>query len=160
MDEVELANYVAGIHKGPLRVGPVGDEIARALGVRFRTSAWLSDYTLTKTRFRHKEIDFRDYQKLPAIISDGFVAPGNKHYSVEIQYVEEIDGQYRFWRISLKSTSIGEVFVNMLHRGKQKDFKRIYRRTNKQGTLIRHHKGQLARRIARIAPEGHEGGAP
>lgn len=74
MDDVQLSNWYAGHDRQPVEAYRLDDiELARALGVAMGTPVWLSDYTLTKTRLIHKEIDFQDYKKLPEILAEGFI---------------------------------------------------------------------------------------
>ena len=74
MDDVQLANWYAGDTRNLVEVYRVFDPILiRALGIESGANVWLSDYTLTKTRYMHSEIDFRDYKRLPEIISNGFL---------------------------------------------------------------------------------------
>ena len=102
-------------------------------------NVWLSDYTLTKTRYMHSEIDFRDYKRLPEIISNGFVVPGNKKRSVEIIHTDLGGERFKFWHASLKETARDTVFVNMFHRGHLKNVRRVYRRSHKKNMLLRDH---------------------
>ncbi len=71
MDDVQLANYLAGMDPGPVEAWRVDRILARALGVRPRTVVWISDYNLTKIGFGHPEMDFRDYCKIPEILAGG-----------------------------------------------------------------------------------------
>ena len=147
MDDVQLANYVAGIDPGPVDAGRVDPEIARFLGVKAGTIVWLSNYTLTKTKFKHPEINFADYRKMPEILSSGFAASGNKKRTVEICHVDTSSPGFTLWRVCLKSTHRDEVFVTLFHRLHMKEARRLYRRTVKKGSLLREHKNELARRL-------------
>lgn len=151
MDDVQLANYVAGSDPGPVVVGQVNREMAHFLSVRSRALILLSDYTLTKTRYRHKEIGFRDYKLLPEILANGFVMPGNKKKSVEVCYIDTSMQIFRLWRVCLKGVLPFEVYVTMFHRLHMKEARRLYRRAWRRGTLLRDHKNQLAQRLLRYA---------
>ena len=151
MDDVQLANYVAGIDPGPVEAGRVDRNIATILGVKAGTIVWLSEYTLTKTGFRHPEIDFSDYQKIPEILTSGFAAPGNKKRTVDMCHIDTASGDFKLWRVCLKATRQDEVFVTLFHRVDMKEARRLYRRARKKGRLLRDHKTALARRILRHA---------
>ena len=151
MDDVQLANYIAGVDPGPIEAGRLDHEIAKSLRVSTGSVVWLSDYTLTKTKFRHKEIGFADYMKLPDILAEGFAAQGNKAGTIEICHIDTSAPKYKLWRICQKITHRSEVFVTMFHRIDMKETRRLYRRAEKKKTLIRNHKNQLARRILRRA---------
>lgn len=147
MDDVQLANYTAGTDPGPVEVWRADAVMALALGVGRGTVVWLSDYTLTKISFTHPEIDFRDYTRLPDILSKGFMTRGNRPRSVEICYVDTHGTRYRYWRVCLKATSRGEIFVSTIHRSGVDDFRRLYRRAARRNSLIKDHKSELARHL-------------
>jgi len=111
----------------------------------------LSDYNLTKTKYRHPKIDFQDYIRLPEILSVGFVVPGNRNRSVEICHIDISAKDYKLWAICLKVTQGEEVFMTMFHRFRLKEARRIYRRAQRRGELIRDHQNKLARRILQRA---------
>lgn len=146
MDDVQLANYVAGSDPGPVEAGRVEGPIAKHLKVPEGTKILLSDYNLTKTKFKHSEITFQDYRVLPQILKKGFVAPGNKKRSVAIVYIDTATTPHRLWSVSIKATSDSRVFLTMIHAYNLKDARRVYRRATKRGNLIRDHHGQMARR--------------
>lgn len=152
MDDVRLANYVAGLDPGPIEAWRVDRGIASVLEVTPGTIVWLSDYTLTKTRFRHSEINYADYQKMPEILSSGFAIPGNKNRTVELCHIDTSSAEnFSLWRVCLKATHRGEVFVTLFHRLHMKEARRLYRRARRRGVLIRDHKDELARRVLRHA---------
>ena len=154
MDDVQLANWYAGLDVGPVGVCRLFEHsLLAALKVPSGSTVWLSDYTLTKIAFSHKEIDFRDYQRLPEIISAGFVVPGNKQRTIEVDHADLGGPRYRFWRACLKATAQhNDVYITMFHRSHLKDMRRLYRRAHKKGFLLRDHKDTPARL--------REGGAP
>jgi len=122
-------------------VGPV----AKHLNVAEGTPIFLSDYNLTKTKFKHPEITFQDYRELPQILERGFAAYGHKKRSVQIVFLDASATKYRLWSVSLKATRDSRVFLTMIHTYNIKDARRVYRRATKRGELIRDHQGQLAR---------------
>ena len=146
MDDVQLANYVAGIVPGPVEAGRVDREIASILSVTAGTTVWLSDYTLTKIKYRHPEINFADYRKMPEILTSGFVVSGKKKRTAELCHIDTGSSKFKLWRVILKSTGRDEVFVTLFHRLDMKEARRLYRRAHKKGTLLRDHKNELARR--------------
>ncbi len=112
------------------------------------TVAWISDWTLTKTQFRHPEVNFQDYVRLPDILSRGYLVPGNKRRCVEACYADVGAQPFKFWHAALKTTQGDEVFVTTLHRSGLADFIRIYRRAAGRGTVLRDHENNLARRLS------------
>lgn len=151
LDDVQLADYVLGIDPGPVEAGRVDHVIASILNVKAGTIVWLSDYTLTKTKFRHPEIDFTDYCMMPEILFSGFATPGKKKRSVELCHVDTDSRGFKLWRVILKGTRRNEVFVTLFHRLDMKEARRLYRRAHKKGTLLRDHNNGLARRTLRRA---------
>ena len=148
MDDVQLSNWYYGIDSGPVEAYRIFDQMLyRALGVESGAVVWLSDYTLTKTKIKHKEIGFQDYLRMSEILAAGFVSPGNKKRSVEIVHAELSGSSYKFWRVCLKGTAKDSVFVSMFHRTKQKEARRLYRRSLKRGTLLRDHKEAPMRQL-------------
>jgi hypothetical protein len=140
MDDVQLANWHAGIDAGPVEVYRIFEPIlTRALGIESGAVVWLSDYTLNKTRFKHKEINFQDYQQMQRILSNGFVSPGNKQHSIEVIHADLSETPYKFWRVCLKGTARDEVFVTMFHRSHLKDARRLYRRAHRKEIVLRDH---------------------
>lgn len=145
LDVVRLANYVAGLDSGPIAVARVIPEMAVELCVRLGTPIWLSDYTMTKTTFRHPEINFQDYLKLPAILSDGFIVKGRRSRSIEVYHVEPCGTEVHSWRVAVKATVHDEVFVKMFHRYNLADARRMRRRAEKSKTLLRECRDEKAR---------------
>ena len=95
----------------------------------------------------HKEIDFRDYLRLPEILSCGFVFPGNKKRSVEVVHADLKGERFALWYVCLKGTAIREVIVTMFHKGHLSDAQRLYRKTHRTGTLLRDHEEAPVRRL-------------
>ena len=148
MDDVKLANWFAGRDRSLVEVYRVFDSaLTRALGVENGAVVWLTDYTLNKTGIGHKEIDFRDYKRLPEILSSGYVLPGNKKHSVLVIHADLSGEHFAFWSVGLKGTASREVFVTMFHKSHLKNARRLYRRSYRTGTLLRDHKEALVRRL-------------
>jgi hypothetical protein len=69
MDDVALANYVAGTYFGHVEAGRLDPDCAKMLGVKPYVEIWFSDYTLLKLRKRHGDINF---SRLHLFASDMF----------------------------------------------------------------------------------------
>jgi len=136
---------------GPVEASRAHGEIAQILAVTAGTQILLSDHTITKTGFKHKEINFQDYLMLPEIISNGFVYPSNKESGIVIFHINTDQPTFRLWCVCLKRTKNNEVFITMFHRSSMKDARRLYRRAKKKQNLLRDHKSQLAQRLLRYA---------
>jgi hypothetical protein len=151
MDEVQLANYVAGLDPGPVEAGRVDQLLARMLTAPASSVIWLSDWTLTKTKFRHQDVTFADYKHLPEIITLGFVIDGRERNSAELIYVEVDQFAAKCWRVCLKHTARSESFITNSQRLHVRDARRIYRRALSEGKLRRDLKDALALRLMRRA---------
>jgi len=147
MDEVQLANYLAGIDPGPIEAGRVDLAVARLLSVSPSSPVFLSDYTLTKTRFRHPDIDYQDYCHLPTILSRGYVVRGRSPLAAEIVHVETRGNNVRGWDLVLKKTAKKELFVTMFHRTNLVDARRLYRRASRNNWLVRDVKDEMTRHL-------------
>jgi hypothetical protein len=151
MDDVQLANYIAGTDPGPLEAGRVDSLLARLLTAPAGSVIWLSDWTLTKTKFRHADIDFADYRRLPEILTMGFVIDGRELHSAEVMFVEPAQFSAKCWRVRLKHTAKSESFITNFQRIHLRDARRIYRRALSAGRLRRDLDGPLAQRLLRRA---------
>lgn len=148
VDDVQLANYIAGTDPGPVEAWRIDAATSRALRLQAGTVVWISDYTLTKTAFVHPEIEFQDYVRLPEILSEGFMILGNKRRSVEYCHADTTGPKFRLWCVSIRATRQSEAFITMIHRGNLKDIRRKYRRAIRQNSLLRdHHDKELARHL-------------
>lgn len=148
VDDVQLANYMAGTDPGPVEAWRVDDATSKALSVQTGTVVWISDYTLTKTAFVHPEIEFQDYVRLPEILSEGFMIQGNKKRSVEYCHADTTGPKFRLWCVSVRATLQSEAFITMIRRGNLKDVRRKYRRAIRHNSLLRdHHDVELARHL-------------
>jgi hypothetical protein len=142
MDDVALANYVAGVDRRPVEAGRLDAECSRLLGVSCSTPIWFSDYTLIKLEAKHGEINFSHYRHMPSILLRGFLATGRKPNYLDFWW---LDGEQGFL-VVLKATVRKEVFVQTFHRIHVREAKRLYRLAVKQGRLIR---AQIASRWVR-----------
>jgi hypothetical protein len=133
MDDVALANYVAGTDRGPVEAGRLDAESARLLGVPCGTPIWFSDYTLIKLKAKHGEISFSHYRHMPSILLRGFLAIGRKPNLLDFWWLK---GQEGFFLV-LKATVNREIFVQTYHRIHVHEARRLYRLAVKQGRLIR-----------------------
>ena len=156
MDSIRLANYVAGIDPGPIEAWRLDSDLATVLKLNGPTDVLLSDWTLTKTTFRHPEINFQDYEKLPTIFSLGFIVappPGamRRARSLEFFYSEHEPLPQRGWRVCLKATASNEVFITTFHHTDWKEMKRVYGRAIRTNRLLRDAQTELAQRLLRRA---------
>lgn len=147
LDDVRLANYIAGIDPGPIEAGRVYGPIALALRVRPGTPVLLSDYTMTKTSYRHGEVTFQDYMRLPSVLASGFAVPGRLPRTVEFAHFDYWFRGMRWWHAVIKATVREEVYVTLFHRSNLGEARRIYRRAAKRGEIIRDVEEQLARTL-------------
>jgi len=100
MDDVALANYVAGTYFDNVEAGRVDRDCAPLLGVEIGTPIWFSDYTLMKLRQRHGEINFSHYLHMPAILLHGFVARGRKLKFVDLWWLHLLQEKRRHFLLS------------------------------------------------------------
>ncbi len=139
MDDVALADYVAGVHRGPVEAGRLDAECARLLGVPCSTAIWFSDYTLFKLRTKHGEINFSHYGHMPSILLRGFLARGRRENLLEFWWLPKDGGFF----LVLKATKTKEVYVQTFHPIHLKEARRLCRRAIKEGRLIRIQIGAL-----------------
>jgi hypothetical protein len=140
MDDVALADYVAGVHRGPVEAGRLDAECARLLGVPCSTAIWFSDYTFIKLEAKHGEINFSHYRHMPSILLDGFLARGRDQRLLDFWWVRSDGG----FSVVLKATSKNEVFVTTFHPIHLKEARRLFRRAREQGRLIRVQRAALS----------------
>ena len=134
MDDVGLANYVAGLDRRPVEAGRLDAECSRLLGVQCGTPIWFSDYTLLKLEAKHGEINFSHFQKYtPQILLGGFLAVGRKPNLLDFWWLRNREGYF----LVLKATVNREIFVKTFHRIHLREGQRLYRLAVKQGRLIR-----------------------
>src|ERR1700733_5730142 len=116
MDDVALADYVAGCFGGPVEAGRVDRRCAGLLGVSCGVAIWFSAFTLEKLRRRHGDINFQHYRHMPSILLQGFVARGRKSTLVDLWWVLRRGGETIGFFVVLKATRKGEVYVETFHR--------------------------------------------
>ena len=138
MDDVALANYVAGVDRGPAEAGRLDAECARLLGVPCGTAIWFSDYTLIKPQAKHGEINFSHYKHMPSILLRGFLARGRRKNLLDFWWLCE-GGFF----VVLKATKTKEVYVQTFHPIHLKEARRLCRRAVKEGRLIRAQTGGI-----------------
>jgi hypothetical protein len=137
VDDVALANYVAGTFFGPVEAGRVDSACARLLGVTAATPIWFSDYTLMKLRERHGDINFQHYRHMPDILLHGFLARGRKANLMELWWVDPPANKPTAFFTVLKATKKGEVFVETFHQLHGREVRRTARKAKKEARLIR-----------------------
>ena len=89
MDDVALANYIAGVYSGPVEAGRLDHSCAELLGVKPGIEIWFSDYTLMKLRLKHGDINFSHYRCMPSILLHGFLARGRQQSLLELWWVDQ-----------------------------------------------------------------------
>jgi hypothetical protein len=137
MDDVALANYIAGFHFGNVEAGRVDKLCAQLLGVEVCTEIWFSDYTLLKLRQRHGDINFDHYRHMPSILLHGFLAKGRKSKLLDFWWIGSVRSEVVAFFVVLKATRNGEVFVETFHRIHVKEARRLFKRAKLEGRLIR-----------------------
>ena len=140
MDDVALANYIAGSYFGHVEAGRLDHLCAQLLGVPAGTEIWFSDYTLLKLRQRHGDINFSHYHYMPSILLHGFLAKGRKSNLLELWWINYDAFKPKAFVVVLKATSKGEVFVATFHRVHLREARRFQRRAARENRLIREQK--------------------
>lgn len=116
VDDVELANYFAGLQRGDIYVDRAPRQAVGALAVDSGAPVLLSDYTLIKQGYRHREITFEDYLILPRILSSGFIIKGRKSKDVDVFDSEIVNFYRRSYRICLHGTINNTVYIVTFHK--------------------------------------------
>ena len=137
MDDVALADYIAGIQVGYVEAGRLDPACARLLGVTPCIEIWFSDYTLTKLRLRHGDINFSHYHHMPSILLSGAMARGRQPNMLEFWWTDNSRSEHMAFFVVLKATVKGEVFVSTFHRIHQREALRLTKRASRDGRLIR-----------------------
>lgn len=135
MDDVALANYIAGFYTGNVEAGRLDALCARLLGVPSGTEIWFSDQTLLKLRQRHGEINFSHYRHMPSILLNGYLAIGRKPTLLDFWWVSRGDPKALF--VVLKATRRKEIFVETFHPIGLKEARRLLKRAEESRRLIR-----------------------
>jgi len=141
MDDVALANYIAGVHKGNVEAGRVDRMCAQLLSVPMGTEIWFSSYTLEKLRRKHGEINFSHYRHLPAILLNGFLARGRHEKLIDLWWIDVEALPSAEYFVVLKATRKAEVFIETFHRINIKETRRLIKRAKKEGRLFREQPG-------------------
>ena len=136
MDDVALANYIAGVYAGPVEAGRLDYRCAGLLRVQAGTAIWFSDYTLSKLRRRHGDINFSHYRHMPSILLHGFLARGRSNNLLEFWWVDRVSAEATAYFVVLKATKKGEVFVETFHRVHLREVRRLLRKAEREGRLI------------------------
>jgi hypothetical protein len=137
MDDVALANYIAGSYFGYVEAGRVDNVCAQLLGVAPRVEIWFSDYTLMKLRQRHGDINFVHYHHMPSILLHGFLARGRTPNVLSLWWVGKVGVEIVAFFVALKATKKGEVFVATFHRIQLREVRRLLKRAKRNDQLIR-----------------------
>jgi hypothetical protein len=137
MDDVALADYVAGCFGGPVEAGRVDRRCAGLLGVSCGVAIWFSAFTLEKLRRRHGDINFQHYRHMPSILLQGFVARGRKSTLVDLWWVLRRGGETIGFFVVLKATRKGEVYVETFHRIDAKEARRLLKRARANRRIVR-----------------------
>jgi hypothetical protein len=137
MDDVALADYIAGCFAGPVEAGRIDTFCAGLIGVPAGTAIWFSDYTLEKLRRKHGDINFSHYRHMPAILLRGFVARGRKPNELELLLIANQGGEKVPFFAALKATRAKEVYVGTFHRINLTEARRRLRRARETNRLVR-----------------------
>jgi hypothetical protein len=137
MDDVALANYVAGISFANVEAGRLDGLCGQLLGLEPGIPIWLSDYTLMKLRQRHGEINFSHYGNMQFVLLKGFLAKGRESNLLELWWIGRFGAELRAFLCVLKATRKKEVFVSTFHRIDLKEARRFLKRAKKEGRLVR-----------------------
>lgn len=137
MDDVALANYIAGSYFGNVEAGRLDPACARLLQVAPCVEIWFSDYTLLKLKNRHGDINFQHYHHMPSILLHGFLARGRAENILELWWVTRLPAGFAAFFVVLKATKRGEVFVATFHRIHLREARRLLKRAQREGRLIR-----------------------
>jgi hypothetical protein len=137
MDDVALANYITGASFEHVEAGRLDVLCANLLGVAPCTQIWFSDYTLLKLRLRHGDINFSHYHHMPAILLHGCLARGRFSKFLDLWWVNQSFPEPFALSVVLKATKKAEVFIETFHRIHLKEARRLRRKAEREGRLIR-----------------------
>ncbi len=141
MDDVALANYIAGAAFDHVEAGRLDYRCAVLLGVEVGVEIWFSDYTLLKLRQRHGDINFSHYRHMPSVLLHGFLAHGRDTRFLDLWWIDQTGPEPLALLVVLKATKKGEVFVETFHRIHMKEARRLYRKAKRERRLIREQHG-------------------
>jgi hypothetical protein len=137
IDDVEFANLVAG-HLGPKARALAGrlDPALRATVGATRGEVWLSAYTYQKQRIKHPDVDFRAYRLLPVIIRDALVFRQGARRLIFLSNADNAAAKH--FRLCIKhARAADELYVESFHPLWPKDFRRLSKRAEGAGAIIR-----------------------
>lgn len=137
MDDVALANYVAGGFPGPVEAGRLDRLCGGLLNVENGTPIWFSGYTFEKLRIRHGDINFQHYRYMPFVLLHGFLARGRSDSLVELWWVDSRKDTGIGFFAALKATRRSEVFVETFHRIDLKEARRLLKKARKSNKIVR-----------------------
>ena len=137
MDDVALANYVAGTYFGHVEAGRLDPDCAKMLGVKPYVEIWFSDYTLLKLRKRHGDINFSHYRHMPSLLLHGSLARGRTENILDLWWIGVDNYEFVAFFAALKATKKGEVFVATFHRIHLREARRLLKRATRDGRLLR-----------------------
>jgi len=144
VDEIRLADFLIHLDPGPVPVGWLEKSLVRTIGAETQ-DLLLSDYTRTKQRFRHKEVGFEEYRKIPLVLREGYIVRESEHRRSSLIFCFDSGEGKRCYKLSIKATRNGtELYVLSFHPIWPREMQQIYRRaaSGKAGTLIREHKSK------------------
>ena len=144
MDEIRLADFLIHLDPGPVPVGRLESGLTRLIGAETQ-ELLLSDYTRTKQHFRHKEVGFEEYRKIPLVLREGFIVREGEHRRSSLIFCFDSGVGKRCYKLSIKATRNGaELYVLSFHPIWPREMQRIYRRAilRRGGALIRGHKNK------------------
>jgi hypothetical protein len=127
-----LRALLSGERQEPVVVGHIYDPaLVRVIRAARSHAVLLSHYTIVKQADRHPDVRFERYSLLPYVLRYGMVA---QEWAEQLFFCwHDHDG--RSYRLMVKGTIRGELFVDSFHRLKEGQIKAILARS----TLLRPH---------------------
>ncbi|MDA1089109.1 MAG: hypothetical protein O3A85_02180 [Proteobacteria bacterium] len=147
MDDVELANLVANISRGPVEVGLLERKLADSIGAGKNGMVLLSEYTYDKERFTHPDILFSDFPLLSLTMRKGYAVknPERPRHLMMGYIAEEREG--RPFKLVLKATKDDSgIHVETFHRTNFSEFRRLLRQASKRNSIIRNPYPEIIKR--------------
>jgi hypothetical protein len=137
MDDVALSNYIAGVHSGYVEAGRLDNLCAALLELPVCREIWFSDYTLTKLRLSHGDINYSHYHHMPSILLNGALARGRFRHLLEFWWTDHSSDDHMAFFVVLKVTSRSEIFISTFHRVHEREVKRLRKKALREGRLVR-----------------------
>jgi hypothetical protein len=137
MDDVALSDYIAGIHTGYVEAGRLDALCAALLGLPPCRQIWFSDYTLTKLRISHGDINYSHYRHMSSILLSGALARGRFPHLLEFWWADPSSADHMAFFVVLKATSKGEIFISTFHRVHARETNRLRKKALREGRLVR-----------------------